>query len=136
VPCIHNREYKSGKISGSSLPKNLPLEADRDNDDDIERLVYTAFTRAKDTLTITYSKESINEKSLEPLACLDTGDESWIEITHTPIESLTETLTVEKKDLFNLPYLGEERDFIRDRIEKIFVMNATALQNFLNIVDA
>ena len=71
VPCIHTKEYKSGKISGSSLPKNLPLEADRDNDDDIERLLYTAFTRAKDTLTISYSRESMSEKSLEPLACLD-----------------------------------------------------------------
>ena len=136
VPCIHNREYKSGKISGSSLPKNLPLEADRDNDDDIERLVYTAFTRAKDSLTMSYSKESINEKSLEPLSCLDTGDESWIQIDQLPIESITTTLEVDKKELFSLPYLGEEKDFLKDRIEKIFVMNATALQNFLNIVDA
>ncbi len=136
VPCIHTREYKSGKISGSSLPKNLPLEADRDNDEDIERLVYTAFTRAKDSLTISYSRESIDEKSLEPLVCLDTWDDTWQELTSIPLESLTKTLEVEKQDLFALPYIGEEKDFLRDRIDKIFVMNATALQNFLNIVDA
>jgi hypothetical protein len=54
----------------------------------------------------------------------------------THIESLIKTLEVEKKDIFSLPYLGEENDFLRDRIEKIFVMNATALQNFLNVADA
>lgn len=136
VPCIHNREYKSGKISGSSLPKNLPLEADRDDDSDIERLLYTAFTRAKDTLTISYSKENMSEKALEPLSCLDIWDDDWQELTSIPLESLTRTLEVEKQDLFALPYIWEEKDFLRDRIDKIFVMNATALQNFLNIVDA
>lgn len=136
VPCIHTREYKSGKISGSTLPKNLPLEADRDDDSDIERLIYTAFTRAKDALTITYSEESISEKSLEPLACIEVESTDWEESTTTPLTSLTETLEIEKKELFALPYLGEEQDFLRDRIEKLFVMNATALQNFLNVADA
>ncbi|MBX9809380.1 ATP-dependent helicase [Candidatus Gracilibacteria bacterium] len=136
VPCVHTREYKSGKISGSNLPKNLPLEADRDNDDDIERLIYTAFTRAKDTLTISYSRENISEKSLEPLSCIEIENNEWEEITTVPLTSLTKTLEVEKQELFALPYIGEEKDFLKDRIDKIFVMNATALQNFLNIVDA
>ncbi len=136
VPCIHTREYKSGKMAGSTLPINLPLEADRDDDNDIERLVYTAFTRAKDTLTISYSLESINEKSLEPLACIEVESPDWEESTTVPLTSLTETLEVEKKELFALPYLGEEQTFLRDRIEKLFVMNATALQNFLNVADA
>ena len=136
VPCIHTREYKSGKISGSTLPKNLPLEADRDDESDIERLVYTAYTRAKDTLTLTYSRESIDEKSLEPLPCIGWENPEWDEETGIPLSSLTKTLELEKKELFALPYLWDERDFLQDRIEKIFVMNATALQNFLNIVDA
>lgn len=59
-----------GKFGGSPLPKNLPLEAEKDEDEDIERLIYTAFTRAKDTLTVSYSAESMSEKSLEPLACI------------------------------------------------------------------
>ena len=125
-----------GKFGGSPLPKNLPLEAEKDNDEDIERLIYTAFTRAKDSLTITYSTESMSEKSLEPLSCIEVGSEDWEEITSVPLTSLTATLEVEKKELFALPYLGEENDFLRDRIEKIFVMNATALQNFLNVADA
>lgn len=136
VPCIHTKEYKSGKISGSTLPKNLPLEADRDNDEDIERLIYTAFTRAKDTLTTTYSEESMSEKSLEPLACIEVENDNWEELTTIPLTSLTKTLEIEKRELFALPYLGEEQDFLRDRIEKLFVMNVTALQNFLNVADA
>ena len=78
----------------------------------------------------------MSEKSLEPLSCIEVGSEDWKEITSVPLTSLTATLEVEKKELFALPYLGEENDFLRDRIEKIFVMNATALQNFLNVADA
>lgn len=136
VPCITKSEYQMGKFGGSALPKNLPLEAERDMDEDIERLIYTAFTRAKDSLTVSYSTESIAEKSLEPLACIEVESDTWEEVSTIPLSSLTATLEVEKKELFALPYLGEENEFLRDRIEKIFVMNATALQNFLNIVDA
>lgn len=136
VPCIHKREYKLGKIAGSMLPKNLPLEADKDGDEDIERLIYTAYTRAKDSLTLSYAETSIDEKSLEPLPCIGAEDESWEESTNEPISSLTEALEVEKKELFCLPYIGEERDFLKERIDKNFVMNVTALQWFLNVVDA
>jgi DNA helicase-2/ATP-dependent DNA helicase PcrA len=136
VPCITRSEYQMGKFWGSPLPKNLPLEAERDLDEDIERLIYTAFTRAKDSLTLSYSSESMSEKSLEPLACIEVESEWWEELTSVPLDSLTKILEVEKNELFSLPYLGEEKEFLRDRIEKIFVMNATALQNFLNIADA
>ena len=136
VPCVTQSEYRMGKFGGSPLPKNLPLEAEKDNDEDIERLIYTAFTRAKNSLTMTYSSESISEKSLEPLSCIQVESEDWEEVTTVPLTSMTETLKVDKKELFALPYLGEENDFLRDRIEKIFVMNVTALQNFLNVVDA
>lgn len=57
-------------------------------------------------------------------------------MTTVPIAGLIETLAVDKRSLFSLPYLGEENNFLRDRIDKIFVMNATALQNFLNVADA
>ncbi len=136
VPCITRSEYKMGRMGGSPLPKNLPLEAEKDEDEDIERLVYTALTRAKDSLTLTYSEVNMSGKSLEPLSCIDSEDETWKELTTVPLTSLTKTLEIEKKELFALPYLGEEKDFLRDRIEKQFVMNATALQNFLNIIDA
>jgi DNA helicase II / ATP-dependent DNA helicase PcrA len=136
VPSLSRGEYKQGKIGWSPLPKNLPLEAERDNDEDIERLIYTAYTRAKDTLTITYADESLSERANEPLACIQIESGDWEEISSVPIADITKTLEVEKRSLFSLPYLGEENEFLRDRIEKIFVMNATALQNFLNVADA
>jgi DNA helicase II / ATP-dependent DNA helicase PcrA len=137
VPHLHTKEYKSWKIGGSPLSKNLPLEAERDDDSDIERLVYTAFTRAADSLTVTYSDQTMSEKSLELLSCVGTGDDSWIEWQSiAPLTSLIDTLDAEKKELFALPYIGEEQSFLRDRTEKTFVMNATALQNFLNVADA
>jgi DNA helicase II / ATP-dependent DNA helicase PcrA len=136
VPCITRSEYQIWKFGGSALPKNLPLEAERDLDEDIERLIYTAFTRAKDALTFSFSKENMSEKALEPLACIEVENGEWEENTSVPLSSLTKILEIEKNELFALPYLGEESAFLQDRIEKIFVMNATALQNFLNIVDA
>lgn len=136
VPCVTQSEYRMGKFGGSPLPKNLPLESEKDNDEDIERLIYTAFTRAKDSLTVTYSSETMSEKSLEPLSCIEVESEDWEESTTVPLTSLSKTLEVDKKELFALPYLGEEKEFLRDRIEKIFVMNATALQNFLNVADS
>lgn len=136
VPFVTKSEYQMGRYGGSPLPKNLPLEAEKDDDADIERLVYTAFTRAKNSLVITYSKESMTEKSLEPLACIEVESEWWEEVTSVPLSSLTASLEGEKKELFSLPYLSDEQDFLKERIEKHFVMNATALQNFLNIADA
>jgi hypothetical protein len=78
----------------------------------------------------------MNEKSLEPLTCIEVASDNWEELTTIPLTSLTETLEIEKRELFALPYLGEEQDFLRDRIDKLFVMNVTALQNFLNVADA
>lgn len=99
-------------------------------------MIYTAYTRAKDTLTITYAVESLSERANEPLACIQIESGDWEEISIVPIADITKTLEVEKRSLFSLPYLGEENEFLRDRIEKVFVMNATALQNFLNVADA
>ena len=135
VPFLTTSEYKIGKFWGSPLPKNLPLEAEKDAEEDIERLVYTALTRAETELSLTYSKMSKDEKALEALWCfaseLDSFVEKDVEVSH-----LTETLALEGKELFSLPYLGDEVDFLREQTWSKFVMNATALQWFLDIVDA
>lgn len=125
-----------GRIQGTTLPKNLPLETEKDGDEDRERLIYTALTRAKDTLTVSYSKKSLSEKIHEPVSCLTVEDTTWEETQFIDISSLENTLEVEKKELFALPYLGHEKDFLLDRVQKQFVMNATALQTFLNVADA
>lgn len=133
VPFLTKREYKLGKISGSTLPKNLPLEADKDDDADIERLVYTGYTRARKYLTVSYSHMSTDERSSEPLPCIGSEKPEWIHRADILPLLLTETLEDISHSLWGLPYLSEEESFLRDRIEKQFIMSATALQNFLDI---
>ncbi len=135
VPFLHHREYKLSKPTGSVLPKNLPLEAEKDDDEDIERLVYTAFTRAENALILSISRTNIEEKTNEPLPNISLEDGDWQE-TETLQDKQITTLEEEKKNLYTLPYLWEEKDFLRDRIDKMFVMNVTALQNFLDISGA
>lgn len=67
---LTEKQYKMGKVSGSPLPKNLPLAPEKDDDEDIRRLVYTVFTRAKKELILSYAKMNLNEKKEEALACL------------------------------------------------------------------
>ncbi|MBC7503879.1 ATP-dependent helicase [Candidatus Gracilibacteria bacterium] len=133
VPFLTKREYKLGKISGATLPKNLPLEADKDDDADIERLVYTGYTRARKTLTVSYSTMSMDERTNEPLSCIGPEQSEWIEKTDITSLSLATNLENASQSLWNLPYDTQEETFLRDRIEKQFIMSATALQNFLDI---
>ncbi len=137
VPFLHTREYKLGRVSGSTLPKNLPLEPEKDSDPDIERLIYTAYTRARDGLYVSWSEQSLDERANTPLPAIAPEDESWQNGEGSTEEnSATLVLRADSSSLWSLPYIGDEDDFLRDRIDKLFVMNATALQNFLNVFDA
>lgn len=132
---LTEKGYRLGKIGGSPLPKNLPLAAEKDDDEDIRRLVYTVFTRAKNELILSYSRKNLQEKSDNPLGCLANIEGPFSPMENVSLDSLTLFLEKERKDLFSLPYHGEERNFLLDRTEKQFVMNATALQNFLNVAE-
>lgn len=133
VPFLTKREYKLGKISGSTLPKNLPLEADKDDDADIGRLVYTGYTRARSSLTVSYSTMSMDERANESLSCIGSENPEWKQREGITPFTLSETLEDASHSLWSLPYEDSEEDFLRDRIEKQFIMSATALQNFLDI---
>lgn len=132
---LTEKQYKLGKFGGSALPKNLPLAAEKDDEEDIRRLVYTVFTRAKNELILSYARKNLGEKTDTPLGCLSDIGDDWGTENAVTTDSLTLFLEKERKDLFSLPYQGEERNFLLDRIEKQFVMNVTALQNFLNVAD-
>ncbi len=133
VPFLTKREYKLGKISGATLPKNLPLEADKDDDADIERLVYTGYTRARKTLTVSYSAMSMDERSNEPLPCIGSERPEWAERSDITPMSLADNLANASQSLWSLPYDNQEETFLSDRIDKQFIMSATALQNFLDV---
>ena len=131
---LTEKQYKLGKVSGSPLPKNLPLAAEKDDDEDIRRLVYTVCTRAKKDLILSYAQRNLGEKSDTPLGCLTELDSPWTS-NAVSTDSLTQFLEQERKDLFSLPYHGEEREFLAERIEKQFTMSVTALQNFLDVAN-
>lgn len=133
VPFLTKREYKLGKISGSTLPKNLPLEADKDDDADIWRLVYTGYTRARSSLTVSYSTLSMDERTNESLSCIGSENPDWIQKPDISPLVLSETLEEAGHSIWSFPYEKSEEDFLRDRIEKQFIMSATALQNFLDL---
>ncbi len=115
------------------MPKNLPLEADKDDDADIERLVYTGYTRARKTLTVSYSTMSMDERTNEPLPCIGSEQSEWIEQKDITSLSLATNIGNVSQSLWSLPYNNQEETFLRDRIDKQFIMSATALQNFLDI---
>ena len=131
---LTEKQYKLGKVSGSPLPKNLPLAPEKDDDEDIRRLVYTVFTRAKKDLILSYAQMNLGEKSDTPLGCLTNLDPAWAS-SSVALESLVDFLEKEHKDLFSLPYHGDEKNFLADRITKQFTLSVTALQNFLNVAD-
>ncbi len=112
MPFLHTREYKLGRISGATLPKNLPFEADRDDDEDIERLVYTAYTRARESLTLSYSHMDTSERSNEPLHCISVENSEWDEGVDIEVSSLSDTLDADRHHLFAIPYSDEESHFL------------------------
>lgn len=60
---LTEKQYKRGKNTSNPLPCNLALAPEKDNDDDIRRLIYTVCTRAKDRLVLTYAEKNLSEKS-------------------------------------------------------------------------
>lgn len=133
VPFVTSSEYKQGRFGAITFPKNLPLQAEKDNMEDIERLLYTATTRAEDSLTLTYSEKNIAEKTLEPLPSIIACGKEFVTLDDITPAALSKNLELEQDILVSLPYLGDEQNFLQERFEKTFSMNVSALQNFLDI---
>ncbi len=131
---LTERQYKRGKNSSSPLPCNLPLTAEKDDEDDTRRLVYTVMTRAKDHLTLSYSEKSLSEKWEVLLGVLSGISLPWIKKEgDADIQEVTHLLTLEYQDIMSLPYTGDERSFLSSIIDSSFSLSATALQNFLDV---
>ncbi len=132
---LTEKQYKRGKNSGNPLPSNLSLAPERDDDEDIRRLIYTVATRAKDHLSLSYAKTSLWEKNDSLVSTLGTIDASkWTIIDQELDISRAEALLLrEHQDLCSLPYSGEEWAFLSGYISGNFSLSATALQNFLDI---
>lgn len=132
---LTEKNYKRGKNSGNPLPSNLPLAPERDNDEDIERLIYTVATRAKDHLSLSYAKMTLSEKSDTLISTLGGIDhDKWTIIEPQLIDStLITLLETERRDISSLPYSSEEQSFLQSHIRSSLSLSATALQNFLDV---
>ena len=60
---LTEKNYTRGRNSSNPFTSNLSLAPEKDNNEDLERLIYTIFTRAKDVLYVTYSTMNLLEKS-------------------------------------------------------------------------
>lgn len=132
---LTDKQYKRGKNSGNPLPSNLSLAPERDNDEDIRRLIYTVMTRAKDSLTLSYSKIWLTEKWNTLIWVLwSIPSDKWTIIeSQSNINTINLLLEREKQDLSSLPYEESEKNFLREYISSSFSLSATALQNFLDV---
>ncbi len=74
-------EYTRGRNNANVMPANISILPEKDNIDDIIRLTYTIFTRAKKFLSISYAKKKINEKPNSLLSVLaNIPEEKWTNI--------------------------------------------------------
>lgn len=130
---LTEKQYKRGKNTTNPLPANLPLSPEKDNDEDILRLVYTVCTRAKDRLILTHSRLTLSEKPDSPVSVL-ASIQTWTRMELSLPESISPIFfETEKHDLTGFPYTQAESQFLRDIVFHHFHLSVTALQNFLDV---
>lgn len=131
---LTQKNFVKNKANSSPFPSNLVLQAEKDNIEDVERLIYTIFTRAKDVLNISFSHIDINEKKTELVSILG-NIENFEKNEQISIDNCTKILKNENKNLIELPFTGDEEKFLKNFVDEKFYLSVTALQNFLNIID-
>jgi len=132
-----NDIWKGKKKSnrGFKLPHNvLELESEAETTEELRRLFFVSVTRAEKYLFISYPQMQNDGKLLEPSQFV----EEFREALH--LEASSVVLTEEEKLHFSALRFGivqkpvleqAEKDFI-DRLLEKFVMNVTALNNYLD----
>ncbi len=131
---LTQKNFLKAKASSSPFPSNLVLQAEKDNIEDVERLIYAIFTRAKDVLYLSFSTIDINEKTTELISVLANIDD-FVKNEQISIDNCTKILKNENKNLIELPFTGDEEKFLKNFVDEKFYLSVTALQNFLNIID-
>ena len=127
-------EKKRKPSGGYRLPDTLFSSLPNANEDEeLRRLFYVAITRAEKYLAISYAKYKSDGKELEPSIFIAEIQEQH----NLPVETVT--MTSSQMIEFELLQFNEqapeiekaEEDFITGLLDK-FVMNVTALNNYLN----
>jgi DNA helicase-2/ATP-dependent DNA helicase PcrA len=127
-------EKKRKPGGGYSLPDTMfnALPKQRE-EEELRRLFYVALTRAEQHLFISYSRFKMDGKELEPsmfIAEIQDQKQLPVEKVTVPVEQLAEFQSLYFGELLK-PEIGKiEKDFA-DRLLEKFVMNVTALNNYL-----
>jgi len=127
--CFWEKKRKPG--GGYALPntlfQSLPREVD---DEELRRLFYVVLTRAEQHLTISYCKFKEDGKELEPsMFIAELQAEIPIEKVYLAEEIMAEFQVLHFTEV--APEIGKmETDFVSRLLDK-FVMNVTALNNYL-----
>jgi len=127
-------EKKRKPFSGFTFPDTLFSSQAKGNDtEELRRLFYVAVTRAKKHLYMSYPNYSNDGKQLEPtmfLAEIQEEHKLIREKVEVEEESTTEFNVLQFNDRI-APEVEHLDDDLVDRIVNGFVMNATALNNYL-----
>ncbi len=127
-------EKKRKPSGGYKLPDTLfSSQPNANEDEELRRLFYVAITRAEKYLAISYAKYKSDGKELEPSIFIAEIQEQH----NLPVEIVA--ITTPQMIEFELLQFNEqapeiekaEEDFIAGLLDK-FVMNVTALNNYLN----
>lgn len=126
-------EKKRKPGGGYKLPDTMFSQAASTDEEELRRLFYVALTRAETHLFISYARYRNDGKEMEPSMFL-----AEIQEEHPGI--VAEKIILSEEDLFafqslqftaQAPEIGKaEEDFVTALLEK-FVMNVTALNNYL-----
>jgi DNA helicase-2/ATP-dependent DNA helicase PcrA len=131
-------EKKRKPGGGYKLPDTIftsqPATAEKNDEEELRRLFYVALTRAEQHLQISYSRFKNDGKELEPsLFIAEITDQQ--QLPHEKVILSEETIASFSALQFGEPQAPEieqlEKQFV-DRLLEKFVMNVTALNNYLN----
>lgn len=127
-------EKKRKPFSGFSFPDTLFASAAKGNDtEELRRLFYVALTRAKRYLYISYSSATNEGKLLEPsmfLAEMSEGTPLQVQKIVLPSETVSEFSILHFTARVQ-PEVARLDDELTDRLIGGFVMNVSALNNYL-----
>ena len=128
-------EKKRKPGGGFKLPDTVFSSASKSSDEEeLRRLFYVALTRAEKYLSISYAKFRSDNKELEPskfIAEIQDSHSLPVERIFIDAEVITEFEALQFEETSQPEIQKIEEDFITNLLEK-FVMNVTALNNYLN----
>ncbi len=134
--------WNSGRSSRDiPMPMNLSINPAGDTQDDKLRLFYTAITRTKKKLYLTYYKKDSRGKDSVKLEFLhpEIGEKSLIEekeISVNDFKESAEQLAINNWSVnFAKPIVENEKALLDKMLEK-YQLSVTHFQNFLNVADA